>query len=312
MKLKVLNKIKVALISLLVILLAGAVTFGIFGLNETADHKDGFELSVKVDANIANASDVIKTSTDAYLESKGLSYNEFSLEKLDEGGELIIKFTKDVKDVINCDELAEHVETALQEYEILKGLDVSANYYAKNSFVDNGIGYILIGAGIALVVAFIYALFMQKASGAFTVLGISLGSALVFLALLAITRIPARPFLFATITSSAVLGAVFATGIIDRCKETAKLYEKKSYIEVADVNTSESILRIGFVSGAVILLALAFLAIGPSYLRFLGLQLILTAVSASFVSLFFTGYLWAVLKSFGKKKRPEEKAKEVA
>ena len=174
MKCNIISKLKIALIAVLVILLAGAVVFGIFGLNDTADYKDGYELSVSVDVNISNASTVLKDSTDAYLNSKGVSYAGHALEVLDDGGSLVFKFVDDISSKIDVAEFEKSIEDAMQQYDILKGLDITVSYYERTALTNYNVVSILIGLGVAIVVAFIYTLIMEKLSGGLITLIISL------------------------------------------------------------------------------------------------------------------------------------------
>ena len=65
--------------------------------------------------------------------------------------------------------------------------------------------------------------------------------------------------------------------------------------------------RIAFISIALAVFGIAFIAIGPAYLRILGLQLIVADLCAVFTSYSFTGILWGKCKGLKKSRKTETK-----
>ena len=303
MKLGVMNKIKIFLIAIIVVLLAGAVTFGVFGLNTAPDYKNGYELNVSVDANIGKASEVIKNSTDAYLESKGVSYSDFDVSVIDDGGVLMIRFSEDISQKISLTELETAVETAMQDSEILKGIDVTAKLYERKDYSANNTLWISVGLAIALVIAFVYATIAHKIQGSVAVFAVSLLSALVFASILAIVRIPVKNFFLPVIVGTAVLTAIYSLSIVARCSNELKNgNEKTSYKEIAK-NNSNSVLFGMIVSTACLLaFAIAVIILGSAYVKFLGVQVAISAICSFATAFILTGEIWSKLKPYSKKR----------
>lgn len=304
MKCNITSKIKGFLIAVVVILLAGAVVFGVFGLNTAPDYKDGYELNVSVDANIGKASEVLRTATDDYLASKGVSYASYDLSTIDNGGILMIRFSEDISQKISLTELETAVETAMQSSEILKGIDVTAKIYERKDYVANNALWLPIGLGIALVVAFVYVSIAHKIQGGVAVFAVSLLASMIFASIMTISRLPVKSFFLPSIIATAVLSAIFSLSIVARCSNVLKNSgnDKIAYSAIAEENTKAVLPGMIIATLSILVFAIAIAVLGASYLKFLGVQVAISAISACVTALFLTGVLWSKLKPYSKKR----------
>lgn len=300
MKFSVTCKYKIWILIAVVVIAAGFALFGIFGFNQTADYKDCFSVSVKVDANIGKASEILEESSENYLKEKNLNYDR--VEVIDDGGELVYYFTSSVKDVVDVSELENSVKQALSVEDILSGLNVTATVDETVSFVDNHAATIAIAGGIVLVIAFIYALIVEKLSGAVAAIASAVISGLTFFALMGITRIPTLPFMAYTLPISVLFGFAYSIVMVNRFNSSAKTVagEKTSAFDIADKESMQSLLKCTFTTGAMIVFAIALLALGSSLVKILGLQIIMVAISSLFSAFAFSGLVWASIKGSGK------------
>lgn len=302
MKFSVTGKYKIWILIAVLVIAAGFALFGVFGFNQTADFKNGFSVSVKVDANIGKASEILEETSKEYLSGKGLNYDR--VEVLDNGGELVYYFSSSVKDVVDVNELQNSVKQAFAGEEILSGLNVTATVEETVNYTDNHAATIAIAGGIAVVIMFVYALIAEKLSGAVAAIASSVISGLICFALMGITRIPALPFMSYTLPVSVLFGFAYSIVMVNRFNSAAKTVAggKTSAFDIADRESIQSLLKCSFTTGAMIVFAIALLALGSSLVKILGLQIIIVAISSLFSAFAFSGLIWAGIKSSVKSK----------
>lgn len=311
MKFSMTGKFKIFFIITIIILAAGLTLFGIFGYNQAADYKDGYQLNVSVSENFGEAGDVMKSATDEFLSDRGVKSAEYSFQRIGNGETIVYKFTSDVGDKINTDELKTAVKNALSEKSsVLSGLEVTCEYKSTKVFFNSQFTGLIIAGCISLAVIFIFMAIMEKIAGAVSVAAVTLLSALIFFAAMGLTRIPSYPFVGTMLVLSAVLSAVFSAGLVARFKEQLKnaAGTKVDKREIADKGVAKGMFRILFVAGALALVSVLFIAVGPTYIRFMGLQLLLADLVAAFTALTYTPVLWAAFKK-GSKTRVRDKEK---
>ncbi len=306
MKFSVTGKFKIWAVITAVILVAGIVLFGVFGYGQTVDYKDSYSLSVSVSQNIQDASEIMKQASDEYLSENNIKPAGYAFQEVGEGRTLIYKFNGDVK--LNVEELKTAVEAALAEKPVLDGLEVTCSYDGTKNIFDSQFGWIMLALGIAAVAIFVYMFFMEKLARAISVLAVSVISALLFFAMMGLTRIPAYPFVNAVFVLAAVLGAALASGLVSRMGEETKKAgnAKLSFREIGDKATAVSWLRLCLVSGGLAVAAILLIAIAPVYLKILGAQLILADITATFAAFSFTALIWSGLKKDSQKHAAKE------
>jgi len=294
------SKNKLWIIITVVVLAVGMALIGFLGFNNTVDGKASFELNVSVDANINDASANMMQETEKYLDEAGVSDKEYTRQILNEDCIVIYKFDKDVSENIDVEELKTAVSDAVGSGLII---EVTLSQVVP---LNNGQKLLtILGLGIILVAIFVYLLFMTKLSGALSTLFVMVVSAVIYIAMLGITRLPANGTALLFSLTSAIFGGMLSVGILGRLKEELKNEgnNKLSYQQIADKATYKSGFRfLMFLAGAFII-SILLVALGVGYLRLYGAGLFMSAVVASFVAYMFTAFIWTALMKSKKDKK---------
>ncbi len=291
-------KTKIFIIITVAVLVIGLILFGIFGFNNTVDYRKSTEVTVSVDSNVTDPEEKMKSVSEEYFEKVGVSDVAYAFQQT-EDGTLIFKFAGDIT-VIDAAQLKSEIEA-----EIGNGLVITVTKNEVFNVTDNQIGWICLACGLAIVASFLYILIMEKLAGALSVIVSSLLSAVMFVAVMGIARIPAQPFVWVSLLFSVGFAAILSTVIVNRCNEALKnvANDGNTYVKIADDMTKESVFRIVLSFAALLIFAIALLVIAPVYVKFAGLQLIVAGMVATFVSVAWTGIVWAKVKALNKDKR---------
>ena len=294
---------KIVLVVAIALLAIGVALTSIFGFNNTAANKNGYELSVKAEANIGSVSSVMKETATTYLKDKGVKVSK--TVKYDDGGQYVFVFGKDYKDDISVEELTDKIKTAFSSDEILSGLDVTVKY---NQAVNVNYSQSALKITFALILTaaliFVYTLIAEKSvAAALGTLCPTVISALLFFAVMGITRIPAGEFFTVAFAVSVLFAEILSLVTVNRFSEETKLVSngKPDYDEIAKAGTEKSLLRICFSAAAVAALGILIFVFGiAGEMKWVGLQTILAAVVSAFSALSFTALIWKTLKASGK------------
>ncbi len=302
----IVSKFKIFLIALIVLVVVGMALLGALGFNKSADYRSTCELYVSIDQNVStsNSGKILKDSTEEYLKNNGVNYVDYATETLEgDGITLIYKIDEVISDGWRAG-LDHYVSSKLASKADIKDLNVDVQIYSAKPSYNSQFGWILLAFGIAIVVLFVYTFFMEKLSSALTLIIVSVISSILFISLMAITRIPAYPYVGAVGILSALLSGVLSTVMLNRFKEQTKLSESSglSIRDIANKGAYDSILRFAFILGALLFISLFLIIIGPAFLRFIGLQILIAGISSVFVAFTFTPVFWMIFKSFKKKK----------
>ena len=289
----ILSKIKWFIIATLVILVAGMTIFGIFGFNNTADHSESYEVSISVDQSIDKAKEILKSSSEKYLSEKGLSY---FVQVMDDGAMLTYKFNSDVSAKVA--DMVSTVETALSANAETNGVKAEMSISeVKGSDLINVCG-LLIAVGVSIFAIFIFVLIMERmlASAVATVCSTVLAF-LIFVSLMALTRLPANPFIDVVSVIAMVLSAIISVVIVGKYREeiknaTTKMTNGEIVRKVAKTEYKKYL----FVIACVFVGGIALAAFFSQYLLIAGAQIILAGV-ASFASLFITPLVWVAIRN---------------
>ena len=221
MKFSIVNKLKIWLIITLSVLLVGMVLFGVLGYNKSIDYRTSNEIDVKV-FSVNDSKDCALTTANDYFDSINLKDKEYAFSSTVDGDGFVIlkyKFDKSVE-TVNTQTLKSNIETALEE----KGLtlEVEVNVLeAKNSIFPNTL-WLSISLLIAIVVIFVYLFFTEKLASALSVIISGVVSILLFISMMAITRIPASPFDEIMESVSAIVTMILSAGLVVRFREEMK------------------------------------------------------------------------------------------
>lgn len=289
----VMKKMKWFIISALIVLLVGMTLFGVFGMNNTVDYSSSYEVEVRVDQGFTEANDVLKTSADKYFADNGVGVVSYQI--VDEGSAIIYKFSEDVTEKVSGLKLA--VDTALDGNDKTK--DVSTTVKV-NQVVGNKplqVGSVLLACGIGLVVMFICALFIGKLASALSVVCSYVGAALIFIALMGITRIHTLPHVEYSVIFASVLSAVLSMITVAKYRQAIKnATTKVSALSIAEKVTASQSKVYLFTLISVLVASVALIALFVPYMMIAGLQLALAGISAVSVAYFITPLIWTAIK----------------
>ncbi|MBO4594949.1 MAG: hypothetical protein J5697_04540 [Clostridia bacterium] len=301
MKFSITKSFKIFLIIALSLVVVGMVFLGIFGFNKTADYGAGYEVKVHVNqyTPTGNTIEVAKNATEVYFVENGIKSLAYTQRAEGTGLDLIYKFGGDVSE--KCAGLAAAVQNALDTDAEVVGLTATAEVYATDAAVNSQFGWILLAVGIATVVFFVYLLFAAKFAQAVSVVCSAVVSAILYISLISIARVPVYPTGAIIGVFAFVLSAVLSVVMASRYKEIAKLNEDMSAKEIADEAARKSLLRFILIGALIALASLIFIGVGPAYVRFIGVQILLADVAALFASYAFTPTVFSVLKKSNKR-----------
>ncbi len=299
---KLAKKYKLFIIITLVLVVVGMTLFGIFGFNNTVDFKDSYEVKVSIEQSVEDAKTTLKTSADEYLNSKDIKAVDYCAQQLDNGKTLVYKFDKDVN--IDDADMKNFIQTKFDNSNLV-GITVNAEYAFVRGNNPFNVGAVVLAVGIALVIAFLFMLIMEKLSGAVAMISTSVISAIAFISLLAIVRLPAEPVVAISIATAMVLSAVLSSTTVAKCSEKYKIASAQSkpnaFTVAEEVMASENMKYL--VTAIIILVAsVAISAFIVPYLMFAGIQLLLAGLVALAVSYFGCPLMWALIKG-GKKSK---------
>ena len=294
------KKYKLFIVITLAVLVVGMAIFGFFGFNQAIDYSKGYEVRVSIDQNTTSARQILQSSTQQYFDLKGVNPVDYATQQLNDGKIIVYKFDKDIK--LDKQALKSHIQSNLDQNS-LNNITANVEY---DLVLGNGeieIGWLLLGIGIGLVATFIYALIMEKLSGAVAMLCSSVVSALAFTSILSLVRLPSAPAFSASLVLAIALSAVLSLTTVAKLKESYKnSVNKPNVIELTEKVMKNEGKKYLFVAIAVGVCAVALSAFLVPYIMFAGGQILLAGLSATVVSYFVTPLLWSAIKSDKKKK----------
>lgn len=300
---RLLKKYKLFIVISLIILVAGMALLGFVGLNQTVDNKFSYEVEINIDQNVGNAKEVLKSSAESYFDQKDIDTVGYAYQEFDDGKIIVYKFKENVK--LNVSELEVYIQDKLDtkvvdadKNAIPAGtVEVSAEYASVIGNDNLQFGWLLLSLGIAIVASFIYALIMEKLSGALATIGSSVLSAVLFVALISIVRVPAYPNFGVAIAISAVVCAVLSIATVGRLKEEFKnsnaKYATSELVEKVMKKESKKYL---FTAIAVAVSAVALSAFIVPNMMFVGAQLLLSGLCGLSVAYFTAPLIWLAIK----------------
>lgn len=302
----IMKKMKWFVISSLIILVVGMTLLGIFGLNEPIDYSDSYEINVSITIDDDSLKASMKETADKYFEEKGISVASFQTQE--EGMSLIYAFTQD--QTAQVEGLKTLLESVLSQNPQMGNSKVSvvSNYVGQGSLVQPL--KILLAYGIAVVAIFVYMLIMNKLASAVAVICSSLASVVMFIAMLAITRIPGVPFVELSTMLAGVFGALLGVSTVSKYREELKntTANKFSVVEIADKTSKTELKKYAYVLVAILIAGVAVAAFFTRYMLIIGGQIILAGLVSVLCAYFITPLIWVAIK--GKHKNAKSKEQE--
>lgn len=297
MKFSFVKKFKLFAIIALVIAIAGMVFLGVWGFNNTVDYKDAYELQVSINqyTPTSNTLEVSKDAINDYFKDNDLNSVDYAQTFEGVGVTFVYKFSKDVS--VNVETLTQALQTALDTKAEVKGLTASVNCYKVSAVGTENLGFTILALAIALVLFFIYLLFVEKIKSALTLIISTVVSAILYLSVICLIRFPLNPLAGVGLAFAFVFASSLTSVLVNRFKENAKLFTDLSAEEIADKSVKSCI------GGFVLILAILFIAclacviFGPINLKLIAIKLFIGALVSEFASITFAP---AILASLGK------------
>ena len=298
---KIFAKTKIWIIVALVVVLIGAIFVSVFGLNQTPDYKTAYEVTIGVDQNVQGSGKVAKNAAEDYFKSVGYKYSGYATQKTADGTEYIYKSHK-AGDVNEAD-LLKTINDALAADENLGGLGLVAKAEYKKTEVtaDYSALKVVLACALGLIAAFIIAFFTVKAASALTLLCNALMTAVLYVMLLAVTRIPALPDVVIGGAIGVIVSCVMTFVLACRYKEILKA-GNADFKAVAEEGLNCGAARLIFIACVCAFAAIALSVAGGVYVTFTGLKILVAVASAFLVSCVATPSLWTALKTVKLKK----------
>jgi len=288
MNAKFIKRIKIFIISALVIIVAGMSMLAFLGFNQPVDNKDSFEMQISVNQVAGNTVEVLQNASEKAIKDNDMFV--VSEQKLNGGATLIYKFNKDVSDKAEVVEKA--VQAALDGTDVVNVQATVSVHQLKGSHGSQALK-VLLGLGIGLIVASLFVLILNKFASAVAVLSSSALSIVLFMSLVSLTRIPAQPY-FAVFTCVASLfSLVISTIITTKYKSEIKKDSKISSAEVVGKANTELAITFALLMLAVLLFSLIF---GIITSIAVGLIMLAAGVAGVFTAIYFTPFMWALLR----------------
>lgn len=283
------SKFKIFLVITLALLVVGLALTTVFGFNNSVDYKDSYEISVGVKHDIAGSVEKAKKATSDYFAEKGVQPKEVYTQVLNDGTSFIYKF--DEKTGIVEAELKEAIELALND----ETVTIIASVDQVKGMPSESYLPLLWIFLIAIAFALIYLFIFEKKAGSLAVLSSSVISAVLSIALLGLARIPVLPFLPLFIVLTFAIALVVSLFLVRRFNELSSLYSGSPFSEIADKGVANSFASLVIFAVISLVFSGAFM-VHCGYLLFVGLMLVVSIISALFVSISFTPVVWAKLK----------------
>jgi preprotein translocase subunit SecF len=293
MKCSIIKKAKFFFIGALVIIVAGLSLFGFLGFNQTIDYKGGYDLKVGVKIEADGVVEIINDTTAKYFAEKGIK--PVASQVIENGLETIYKFNNDVE------ELTVDLEKTIQDAIDADGsiTNVFAEVEFKQSFARDNTDMVkvILAVGIALVVMFVYALIVEKLAGAVSIACSTLLSALMFVALMGITRIPAAPFFAIGLATSTILAGAMSFVTANKYRTEYNKADKPNKIDIVNNVAKKASKLYIIVAGAILLTSIALVAFALPYVMIAGAQVAVAGICGISSAVFCTPIMWTLIKN---------------
>ena len=282
---KFMTKIKWFIAVTLIVLVAGMAVFGFLGFNNSVDYSESYEINVRLEQNIDADKETMKTTADDFFANKGIKI--VSSQMQDDG--MIYKLASE-QPAEKIAELQDLINGKLDGNKASASINVVyANYNLQPLSI-------IIAYAVALVAIFVYMLIMNKLASAVAVVCSSILSVLMAIALVALTRIPAAPYVQFMPILAGILSAVLSVITVGGYKEQLKGAEKYSVKDIAEKVAVADKKKYVFALIITLVSAVAVAAFMTPYMLILGGQIAIVGLVAVAVAYYFTPLLWTAIK----------------
>ncbi|MBE5737984.1 MAG: hypothetical protein E7348_06255 [Clostridiales bacterium] len=282
---KFMAKTKLFIVLTLIVLVAGMAVFGFLGFNNSVDYSKSYEIHVKLEQNIDADKETMKTTADKFFADKDI---KIVASQSEETG-IIYKIANE-QPAEKVAELQDLINNELNGNKASASINVvDANYNIQPLNV-------IIAYAVSVLVMFIYMLIMNKLASAIAVACSSILSVLLTVALVALTRIPAAPYVQFMPILAGVLSAVLSVVTVGGYREQLKSVEKYSVSEIASKVAVADKKKYVFALIVTLVAAIAVAAFMTPYMLVLGGQIAIVGIVAITVAYYLTPLLWTAIK----------------
>ena len=298
MKFSVTKNIKLWITLVISLVVVGLAIFGVFGLNQNPDYTNSYEAVVSMDTQTSISTQQFTELCEEYFDENDIDYVD-SVQQIDGPigkYSLVYKFTCDVK--LDKADMKAFLDDKITDDELVINVDYNqvVGYDAQNS------GKIILAISVAAVLITLYLFIMNGFKSGISVLISSVVSALLFISIISLARIPAAPFVGIFGCIAFLLNAMLSTGVLSSVKEQVRLNqaveltaERLTSKQIADKAACANLLKVALAFAGLLLAGILFVALGNVYVTFMGLHLIVCAVTSVFSTLFGTTIVWSLL-----------------
>lgn len=278
------NKVPIIILCLLVVV--GIIIAAVFGMNGNFEFKGYNEFSVKVGSENSSKFSNYQTEISKIVNSFGGGFDNLSVFDEGDNQQLIIRYTNNLSG-------AEQLEINAQ---VAEKLSVDASFVSEHVKVQpvvRATDYVYTATAVLIVVAIasVFAFVRYNGASALSlILSCSLGT-LSFLCLAAIIRLKIGMSIFALIVALNLLIIYFAIQLFETIKESSWL-ATGNYSEAMEDALKKSKFRMCFVSIAVAVLGLLFVAAAPLALKCVSLNIMFVAVVALAAASCLVPFVW--------------------
>ncbi len=293
------KKIKIFIVAVLVLLVAGMTVFGIFGFNQPVDYADKYEVHIIVDQNTKNEKAVVVEYAEKAFDELGVSPSSYATQIVNDGEVVIYKFNEDL--TASADKILQIVQKGLDEKGEVSGVKAEVKVYETLALTDNQTGWVILALGVAVIVAFIAIAIFNSVAQALAVAFSTILSAVLFIALSALVRIPAGSFIAFSLAVSAIFTAVISIFTVARYKEMRKdpEYEREDASVLAWKVFGKDVKKTIVFAIFTLISVITLIAVFVPYLMFIAGQLAIALVVGSVSAWIGTPFFYGLI---GKKK----------
>lgn len=293
---------KIPLIALALLVVVGIIIAAVFGMNGNFEFKGYNEFSVKVGSENSSKYAQYQTEISKIVNAHGGEFDTMSVFDEGDDQQLVVRYMKDLKG-------SEQLEISTQVATKLGVAVENVSEHVKVQPTVKGVDYVYVVTAVLIIVA-IASLFTfiryNGASALSLILSCSLGT-LSFLCLSAIIRLKIGMSFFALIVALNLLIVYFAIQLFETIKESSWL-STGNYAEAMEDALKKSKFRMCFVSVAVAVIGLLFVAAAPLALKYVSVNIMFVAVVALAAGSYFVPFVWNLFITKSKIKAAKIKA----
>lgn len=300
---KIVERAKVWFIIPIVVILIGALIFGLMGFNLGIDFTGGTVVEISVGSvfeadNASKLRNQYKSDIKSVLNNNGLELSYYQISGTGEETDIIIRYQdKKGLDESEMEILSAEVVSQLQTKLALSAEDISQSQRIAPTASSELIINCLLAILISVILILIYIAFRFELSFGLSAIVALLHDVLIMLALMAIFQIQMNSaFVAALIT---IIGYSINNTIVifDRIRENKKKESLQSVTNatIANLSIKESLTRTMYTTFTTLLAIVMLAVLGVSSIREFAIPIIFGILAGTYSSILVAGPLWAII-----------------